>query len=473
MSSLEKNIKFLRNFNSKNYYENSSKVKKGSVFFSFAEDPEVSFSHAKEAKKNGASLIVSSKKINDLGVINLVDEDIKTNKRKYLNYLFNFDTKNIIVNGVTGTNGKSSTIFFLHQLLKKTGHKSTFLSTIKQLKEDYECEISDLTTPDTFSIYSFMERAHKNNKRFILLEVSSHAIDQERTLGIDFSNKCLTSFSPEHLDYHKTEKAYMKTKEKFISEEDYSGKVVSIDNKLGRKLLNSNKNLITISTKDKRAEIFIKQDKEFFNLFTPWGTKKIQLPFFSDFMISNFLCSLGLYGLSTNSLEIDTELMTNLQTLPGRVEKIKAFETKNCYVDYAHTPEALEKVLEEIRKEHSGEIICLFGCGGERDKKKRAKMGTIAKKNSDFQIITNDNSRRENPIEIVDQILKTFNNKDNYEVILDREKAILFGLQKLKTYTKDSVLLIAGKGHEEEQLINGKNLTFNDVKKVKENLDAF
>ena len=100
-------------------------------------------------------------------------------------------------------------------------------------------------------------------------------------------------------------------------------------------------------------------------------------------------------------------------------------------------------------------------------------MGTIAKKNSDFQIITNDNSRSEDPIEIVDQILKTFNNKDNYEVILDREKAILFGLQKLKTYTKDSVLLIAGKGHEEEQLINGKNLTFNDLKKLKESLDAF
>ena len=156
-------------------------------------------------------------------------------------------------------------------------------------------------------------------------------------------------------------------------------------------------------------------------------------------------------------------MLKNMKNLPGRLQKIPSFQDKICYVDYAHTPDALKSVLDYLRSNYKGRIITLFGCGGERDSSKRGDMGKIAQERSDFQIITNDNPRNEDPKKIVNQIIKDMHLK-NFDIIFDRKEAISEGLTRLKKLEPDSVLLIAGKGHENFQILNGEEIEFNDTK---------
>ena len=236
------------------------------------------------------------------------------------------------------------------------------------------------------------------------------------------------------------------------------GLIVSIDNDLGREIHSENKSTLTVSVNDKTANLHLENNL----IKTPWGDLTNYLPFKSKFMISNFLCALGLYGKIFNEIDFEAEMLKNLKNLPGRLQKISLFQDKICYVDYAHTPDALKSVLDYLRSSYKGKIITLFGCGGERDSSKRGDMGKIAQQKSDYQIITNDNPRNEDPKKIVAQIVKDMHLK-NFDIIFDRKEAISEGLKKLKKLEQESVLLIAGKGHENFQILKGKEIEFNDL----------
>ena len=459
MLSLTENLSKLESIKITGFTENSNFVEPNYAFISFSKNPKEALKFSKDAIDRGAIIVISQVNLQEqLRDKNLFDSNLIDHKDKYLEILFARSKKSIKIVGITGTNGKSSTAFFLHQLLSFKDCNSTLLTNMPEVSNLKNAQFTPLTTPDNFLLHHFLKKSIDLKRKYFLMEVSSHGIDQRRISGVDFFAKSLTSFSKDHLDYHRNLSGYRKAKKSFFSTSDENN-IVSIDNDLGKEIYSENKTTLTVSVNNKTADLYLENNL----IITPWGNLKNLLPFESKFMISNFLCALGLYGKIFNKIDFDPEILKNVTNLPGRLQKTPLFEDKICYVDYAHTPDALKSVLDYLRSSYKGKIITLFGCGGERDSSKRGDMGKIAQEKSDFQIITNDNPRNEDPKKIVAQIIKEMHLK-KFDVIFDRKEAISEGLKRLKKLEPDSVLLIAGKGHENFQILKGEEIEFNDTK---------
>ena len=459
MLSLTDNLLKLESIKITGFTENSNFVEPNYAFISFSKNLKEALKFSKDAIERGAIIVISQVNLQEqLKDKNLFDSNLIDHKEKYLEILFARSKKSIKVVGITGTNGKSSTAFFLHQLLSFKDSNATLLTNMPEVSNLKNAQFTPLTTPDNFLLHHFLKKSIDLKRKYFLMEVSSHGIDQKRISGLDFFAKSLTSFSKDHLDYHKNLSGYRKAKKSFFSTSDENN-VVSIDNDLGREIHSENKTSLTVSINNNTADLYLENNL----INTPWGNFKNFLPFESKFMISNFLCALGLYGKIFNQIDLEPEIFKNVTNLPGRLQKTPIFEDKICYVDYAHTPDALKSVLDYLRSSYKGKIITLFGCGGERDSSKREDMGKIAQEKSDFQIITNDNPRNEDPKKIVTEIIKEMHLK-NFDIIFDRKEAISEGLKRLKKLEPDSVLLIAGKGHENFQSLKGEEIEFNDAK---------
>ena len=459
MLSLTENLSKLESIKITGFTENSNFVEPNYAFISFSKNPKEALKFSKDAIDRGAIIVISQVNLQEqLRDKNLFDSNLIDHKDRYLEILFARSKKSIKIVGITGTNGKSSTAFFLHQLLSFKDCNSTLLTNMPEVSNLKNAQFTPLTTPDNFLLHHFLKKSIDLKRKYFLMEVSSHGIDQRRISGVDFFAKSLTSFSKDHLDYHRNLSGYRKAKKSFFSTSDENN-IVSIDNDLGKEIYSENKTTLTVSVNNKTADLYLENNL----IITPWGNLKNLLPFESKFMISNFLCALGLYGKIFNKIDFDPEILKNVTNLPGRLQKTPLFEDKICYVDYAHTPDALKSVLDYLRSSYKGKIITLFGCGGERDSSKRGEMGKIAQEKSDFQIITNDNPRNEDPKKIVAQIIKEMHLK-KFDVIFDRKEAISEGLKRLKKLEPDSVLLIAGKGHENFQILKGEEIEFNDTK---------
>ena len=458
MSFLKKNLSNLESIKFSGFTDNSNFVEPSYVFLSFSKNPIDALEHARNALNKGAALVISSVDLSqELKDRNFFDPDLESNKDEYLEALFASSKKNIKIIGITGTNGKSSTAYYLHQLLSMKDSNSTLLTNMKEVLNFKNTELTPLTTPDSFLLHFLLKKSIGLKRKYFIMEVSSHGIDQGRINGLNFAGKSFTNFSQDHLDYHKTLKNYRKTKKSFFLKSDKNN-VVSIDDELGKEIAFENKSTLTTSVEKNKADLFLENDL----IKTPWKDLTNYLPFKSKFMTSNFLCALGLYGNLFDDVDFDSENLKKIQNLPGRLEKVSIFENKHCYVDYAHTPHAMKSVLNYLKSNYKGKIITIFGCGGERDFFKRKYMGKIAEEISDFQIITNDNPRNEDPKKIFSQITSGMKSTD-YKIIFDRKEAIFEGLKKLKTLERDSVLLIAGKGHENTQIIKNKKIKFNDL----------
>ena len=463
MSSLNENLSKLESINFSGFTDNSTFVESNFIFLSFTENLNDALKHSRDALNRGAILVISQVDLSEeIKEKNIYDSNLENHKDKYLKALFNRSEKDIKVIGITGTNGKSSTAFFLHQLLSFTDLNATLLTNMHKVSDLENSELSPLTTPDKFLLHHYLKKSIDLKRDYFLMEVSSHAIDQGRICGLNFIAKSLTSFSQDHLDYHKNLEVYKETKKSFFNQADKNN-VVTIDCDLGEELASENNSILTVSVKKKKANLFLESNL----IKTPWGDLENFLPFKSEPMVSNFLCALGLYGKISGGIDLEPDMLKNLKTLPGRLQRVSLFENKFSYIDYAHSPDAISSVLDYLKNRYKGKIITIFGCGGERDTLKREEMGKIVEEKSHFQIITNDNPRNEDPDEIIYEIKKGMNSK-NHEIILDRKKAILEGLKKLKTSEPDSVLLIAGKGHENFQVIKDQEIHFNDLEVLKE-----
>ena len=463
MSSLNENLSKLESINFSGFTDNSTFVESNFIFLSFTENINDALKHSRDALNRGAILVISQVDLSEeIKEKNIYDSNLENHKDKYLKALFNRSEKDIKVIGITGTNGKSSTAFFLHQLLSFTDLNATLLTNMHKVSDLENSELSPLTTPDKFLLHHYLKKSIDLKRDYFLMEVSSHAIDQGRICGLNFIAKSLTSFSQDHLDYHKNLEVYKETKKSFFNQADKNN-VVSIDCDLGEELASENNSILTVSVKKKKANLFLESNL----IKTPWGDLENFLPFKSEPMVSNFLCALGLYGKISGGIDLEPDMLKNLKTLPGRLQRVSLFENKFSYIDYAHSPDAISSVLDYLKNRYKGKIITIFGCGGERDTLKREEMGKIVEEKSHFQIITNDNPRNEDPDEIIYEIKKGMNSK-NHEIIFDRKKAILEGLKKLKTSEPDSVLLIAGKGHENFQVIKDQEIHFNDLEVLKE-----
>ncbi len=445
---------------------NSQEITNGDLYISIAKNITNQKKYNLDAFKRGASLILTNKK-------SLEDKEKKIifveNLDEYLGSLSNKFYKNpskkIKIFGITGTNGKSSVSYYLFQLLNKIEERNGLISNLN-LKES-GIHFSNLTTPDIFTLNKILSSFISDKRKAAIFEVSSHGIKQKRISGIEFDYGCLTSFSRDHLDYHSSMREYGKVKESFFLDNKFKGGVINIDSKIGQRILSLKKDFISISRKNKKSDIYIEDKKGQFFIHSPWGNLQFPEKIFADHIMMNIASAFGLYCISSKKIDLKMLNLNNICDLPGRFQKIELNSNKCLYIDYAHTPAALENILLSLKKKYKGNLICLFGCGGDRDQGKRPLMGEVADSLADKIILTNDNPRFENPKKIIEDILEGIKDLNKVEIITERTIAIKSGLKLLSEEKEGSVLLLAGKGHESNQEIKRKTIQSNDYEIVR------
>jgi len=358
---------------------------------------------------------------------------------------FFFVNKKITYIGITGTNGKTSTTHFLREMLLQLSCKVGSVGTLGYYVGSTLVEENSQTTPDLYDFKKFTY-SHQNDIDYFVLEVSSHALDQQRLYGLELECAVWTNFTQDHLDYHRTMDDYFCAKAKILDVLKNTGKLIVL--------------------KDHR-EIWMKINSNKFQIIDT-ARRNLPIKFDTNFNQENISLALAVVanlGKDTRLIKLDM-----IPAVPGRFN-LEHIDNKIVIIDFAHTPDALENVLKQIREDYVGKkLITVFGCGGDRDRSKRPIMGQIAANFSDEVIVTSDNPRGENPLQIIEDIVSGIKNQKPYYKIENRVEAIKLALsQSINT----DIVLIAGKGHETTMNYAGKLIEHNDydvVKKIREKL---
>lgn len=388
---------------------------------------------------------------------------------------YNHASEKLSLIGVTGTNGKTSVATFLKDILN-VDDKCGFIGTTG-IYDGLNVIENKNTTPNNLEIQKSLYKMVQNNCKYCAMEVSSHALVLKRVENLNYKVGIFTNLTEDHLDFHKTFENYRKAKESlfFMTSE---ANIINIDDVNGRIILEEIKNLktpyytygINYDATFKAEDVHLYEDKTVFTLLGPNNFKeKLILNMVGQFTVYNTLaviCACYVMNMDLNEI---VKRVCNLKSVCGRFEKVENDKNIHVFVDYAHTPDALDNVLKSIKTFAKGRIITVFGCGGNREKEKRPIMGEIAQKYSDLAIITSDNPRYEEPEDIIADILQGIDRKKkNYMVIEDRKEAIKEAI--LESKEKD-IILIAGKGHENYQIIKDDILDFDDKQVAKEIID--
>ena len=372
--------------------------------------------------------------------------------------------------GVTGTNGKTTIATLLYEMFRKMGHKCGLLSTVCNYIEG-EAVAADHTTPDPIALNQLLARMVEAGCEYAFMECSSHAIAQKRIGGLKFAGGLFTNLTRDHLDYHKTFENYRDAKKAFfdgLSKDAFA--ITNADDKNGMVMVqNCKANVKTYSTRtmaDFKAKII---ECHFEGMYLDINGKEVGVQFIGKFNVSNLLAVYGAAVMLGKKPEDILLIMSTLKSVNGRLEPIHSPEGYTAIVDYAHTPDALENVLNAIHEvlNGKGKVITVCGAGGNRDKGKRPIMAQEAVKQSDKVIITSDNPRFEEPQDIINDMLAGLDQKQMKKVvsIVDRREAIRTACMLAE---KGDVILIAGKGHEDYQEIKGVKHHFDDKEVVKE-----
>ena len=450
----------------------SRKINKGDLFVAIRGTITDGHKYIDIAIKNGAISVVCEaipEKLVDGITYVEVDNTSKALAVIASNYYDN-PSENLRLVGVTGTNGKTTVTSLLYQLFKKAGYKVGLLSTVKIMVDETEYKATH-TTPDSLTINKYLREMNEEGVEFCFMEVSSHGIHQYRTEGLHFEGGIFTNLSHDHLDYHNTFAEYRDVKKKFFDELPSNAFALSnVDDKNGLVMLqNTRAKKYTYALKqyaDYKTQIL---ENQFGGLLLKVNDSEVWTRLIGNFNAYNVLAiyaTAELLGLER--VEI-LRLISDLESVSGRFQYVVSNEKIMAIVDYAHTPDALKNVLETINsiRTKNEELITVVGCGGDRDKTKRPKMGHIASTLSTKVIFTNDNPRTENPDEILKDI-ESGVEPQNFKkalTIADRKQAIKTACQMAQP---NDIILIAGKGHETYQEINGERFDFDDLKIVKE-----
>ncbi len=445
------------------YVTDSRKVKPGQTFIAIKGNTVDGHDYIEDAIQKGATKIIVEHEVSSSVPIEIV-ESTESYLQQHLVEEYSSQLENLNIIGITGTNGKTTTCFLTYQLLKSLRVKVAYMGTIGFYFEDTKIELPN-TTPEIITIYDLFLDALEKGCTTIVMEVSSHAIAFARIAGLKFQIAGFTNLTEDHLDYHKTMENYLNTKLKILDYLKPNGIfLTNIDDPSSQKFMEKYSNSKTLGIADSDYHILD------FNI-TP-ATTKIQLKFeqkeyaietnlTSKFNVYNYITALAIVHELGFTLEEIIENTKNIYPPKGRCE---TYKVKNGYavVDYAHTPDAVEKVIDSYKELAKKRVITLIGCGGDRDPIKRPIMGNIASEKSDYVIYTSDNPRTEDPKKIMDDIIKGVE-KDNYEIILDRKTAIKRALDLI---LEDDIVLILGKGHEDYQIIGHEKIHFDDAEEI-------
>ena len=446
----------------------SRAVKDGCVFACLKGVEADGHDYAFEASRMGAAAILVEK---DLGVSNQII--VPNTHYAYAKMCANFygnPAKNLKFIGVTGTNGKTTVTKTIKNVLSMENKKVGLIGTI----QNEICDIAlktDKTTPDHLEYQALLKSMVDNGCEYVVMEVSSHALDQCRIADTKFEVGVFTNLSQDHLDYHETMENYYQTKKKLFAISKKS--VICLDDRYGQRLAREiGGKMVTFSARNKSADytacdINITADGVEYELAGFGDKGKVWFSTPGLFSVYNSMAAVIVCVALGCSFDRVIEEISNCKPVKGRSENIPTGKDFNIICDYAHSPDGLKNILDSVHSYSKGRVVTLFGCGGDRDRTKRPIMGEVAAKNSDFLIVTSDNPRTEDPDDIIDDIiLGVLKSKTPYVKITDRREAIRYAIENAK---KDDVILLAGKGHEDYQVVGRKKLPLDErdvVKKI-------
>lgn len=456
----------------RNIHFNSRKVAINDVFVAIKGSVTDGHQYIENAVKQGAIAVVCEQlpKKTKSGITYIqVDDSSRALAIMAANYYGN-PSENLKLVGVTGTNGKTTIASLLYQLFKKAGYKVGLLSTVK-IMVDNTAYPATHTTPDSLTINAYLRKMNDQGVEFCFMEVSSHGIHQNRTLGLKFEGGIFTNLSHDHLDYHDTFAQYRDVKKRFFDElPNTAFALTNGDDKNGSVMLqNTQAKQYTYALKsfaDYKAQIL---ENQFNGLLLKLNDNEVWVRLIGTFNAYNILAIFATAELLGLEKEETLRLISELESVSGRFQFLISDQKITAIVDYAHTPDALQNVLETINdiRTKNEEVITVVGCGGDRDKTKRPKMGHTASALSTKVIFTSDNPRSEVPETIIEEIEKGVEPQNFKKTmsIVDRKQAIKTACQLANP---NDIILIAGKGHETYQEVNGMRHDFDDFKIVKE-----
>ena len=430
---------------------NTKTLNKGDVFVALQGEKNHGVEFIEDAIEKGCIAVLVDGKDFDCKVPSIRVDNLKAHLST-LAQNFYTSAKNVDLIAVTGTNGKTSVSHYISQLLDFMEIDNGVIGTLGMTKTQNK---SINTTPDIFSIYSTLEEYSSNKVNIAVIEASSHALMQGRLEGLSFSQGIFTNLTQDHLDYHGTMDNYREAKGKLFQDNFSKKAIINRDDENHQYFLDtsSDKDPITFGIDD--LEFYKNSDNGFICQLNDYV---FELPLVGEFNLSNAIAaynSVKCLGFSDDQI---IPCLAKLSPPPGRMQQLA---NSNIWIDYAHTPDALDNALSTLRTHYPEfSIRVIFGCGGDRDKGKRQMMGKIASENADSIILTNDNPRGEDPQSIIDDILAGTKVENDVQVILDRGNAIHSAIQSLG---EEEALLIAGKGHETSQVIGTKTLPFSDI----------
>lgn len=468
------------NFEIEGIAYDSRMVRKGYIFVALRGHKSDGAQYIDDAIRRGAVAIVSEEdRWPRRDIAHIQVENARLALAEIACAFYDRPSERIELIGITGTNGKTTTSFMTRAILEASGRRAGLIGTIRY--EIGERIIpAGRTTPEAPDIQFMLDQMVRNGCRSAVMEVSSHALDQQRVWGCDFDVGVFTNLTHDHLDYHKTMQSYFEAKSRLFRGIGQMNKrasaVVNIDDPWGMELANIQglaAQLITYGTHDAAAvraeEIELTGSGSSFAFRSPWGDARVELPLLGRFNVSNALAALATGGCLGIDLNVMVKALAAIPSVPGRLEHITNAKGVLAFVDYAHTDDALGNVLQTLRELRSKRLIVVFGCGGDRDKAKRPAMGTIAVRLADHVIVTSDNPRNESPESIIGDIVGGLTKAPNWETIVDREQAISKAVSMARP---GDIILVAGKGHENYQELGKTMVPFDDREVVRRYLNG-
>ncbi len=450
----------------------SRRVHSGSVFVAIKGISADGHRYIGDAQNKGASALViqHGEIVENINVPVAIVPDTREALVILLKKFFCKSPKKLFA--VTGTNGKTTVSHILWHIFTEAGEKAGIIGTLGYAFENGVLEKLSITTPDAESLWRLLDKMEKKGITAVAMEASSHGIHQKRIYGLDFDAAIYTNLTQDHLDYHGNMENYLSAKCALFEELPLSSTaVVNIDDNYSKQVIDKNRGeLLTYAIENSSADIVAEIVKmnitgSVFKMRSPFGNFDVHTKLPGKFNVYNILAALGATMARGYNPEIAISAVEKIEHIKGRFQRIENGQLFTVIVDYAHTPDALKNLITTARELSKGRVIVVFGAGGDRDHSKRAIMGKIAAQFADLIIITSDNPRSEDPMKIIDMIKTGIPERVNYRTIPDRREAIFTAVEIAQS---GDIILIAGKGHEDYQILADRTIHFDDAEVVSE-----
>lgn len=450
----------------------SRQLRNGFVFLACQGIDSHGLDYLADAQAAGASAVVydasTADRPDDVGLPLVAVDHLGDKLGEIANRFYGRPSEALRVIGVTGTNGKTTVAWLVAQCAQLLGARCAYLGTLGYGVDEIEGE-EGMTTPAAVELHDRLAQFVEQGAEFAAIEVSSHALSQGRIDGVHFESALFTNLTRDHLDYHADMREYFETKARLFLESDVSNRIVNLDSEFGTRLAaRCGQEVVTVSMNfdrvaNGRPYVFVrsvvpnKQGSDV-TFVSSWGDGGFTLRLPGDFNVANAAIVLALMLQQGVPLDAACDVLSKVQAPPGRMERVVA-DGPTVYVDYAHTPNAIEVALRALRPHCGGRLWCVFGCGGQRDTGKRPLMAKFAERLADRVVITSDNPRTEDPQQIIDDVVAGLARPESATIIEDRAAAIAWAVTQAN---EADIVLVAGKGHENYQQTGTENRPFSD-----------